>query len=102
MIELNIVDHGAVGLHDIVPAIIVIVQKFHGYATHQDRFVTDAGAIGHIGEGAVPIVVVETIQFEVQMSDVHILPAIAVHVGGIDAHAGLIASVLTHGQAGDQ
>jgi hypothetical protein len=44
VIELNIVQHGAVELQDVVPAVVVIIQKFHGHAAQQDGLVADAGA----------------------------------------------------------
>src|SRR5579872_5744700 len=36
------------------------------------------------------------------MSDVHILPAVAIDIGGIDTHTGLIFPIFTRGDAGDQ
>ena len=47
-------------------------------------------------------VAVEAIQFEVEVSNVDILPAIAIDVGGVDAHAGFVATVFTGGNSGHQ
>ncbi len=55
-----------------------------------------------IREGSILVVVIETIQFEVEMSDVDILPSVAVHVGSIDAHAGFVASIFTGRHSGNQ
>ena len=44
MIELNVVEHGAVQLQNVVPAIVVVVEKFHGDAAQQDRFVADSAS----------------------------------------------------------
>src|SRR6202012_2744569 len=30
LIECDIIEHGAVGLQNIVPAVVVVVQEFHG------------------------------------------------------------------------
>ena len=50
-------------------------------------------------ERSVLIVVVEAIQFEIEMRDVNILPAVAVNVGGVDAHAGFVAAIFAGGHA---
>ena len=55
-----------------------------------------------IGKGAVLIVEVETIQFEVEMGDVDVLPAVAVDIGGIDAHAGFVPPIFAGGDPGNQ
>src|SRR5437762_13026391 len=91
---MNVVQHGAVQLQDIGPAVIVIVQELHGDAAQQDGLVPYPGAIGAVIDGSIPVVVVKSIQFEIKVRDVHSLPAVAVHVRGIDAHSRLIASVL--------
>ena len=101
MIELNVVEHGAVELQDIVPAVVVVVEKLHGDAAQQDGLVADAGAKGVVGEGPVVVVVVKTVQFEIEMGDVDVLPAVAVDVGGIDAHARFVTAIFAGGEAGN-
>ena len=102
MIEGNIVEHGAVELQDIVPTVVVVIQKFHRYATQQHCFISDARVECVIGECSIVVVVIEPIQFEVEMSDVNVLPSVAVHVGRIDAHAGLVAPILAGGDSRHQ
>jgi len=46
--------------------------------------------------------VIQAVQLEIEMRDVHIEPAIAIHLGRIDAHARFVPSVLTRRQAGNQ
>ena len=48
--------------------IVVVIQKFHGYTAQQNRFVPDARAESVIRESAVLIVVVQTIQLEVEVT----------------------------------
>src|SRR6266853_5864383 len=53
-------------------------------------------------ESSIVIVAVETVQFKIEVGDVHVLPAVAVDIGGIDAHARFIAAVLAGGHSGDE
>src|SRR5208337_3884597 len=88
---------GAVGLHNVRPAVVVVIQKLHRNAAQPHRFVPDPGGKRHVVKGAVVVVVIETIQFEVQVRDVNILPAVTVHIRGVEAHAGFVAPVFTRG-----
>src|SRR6266852_665976 len=99
MIKLDVVEHGAIQLKYVGPAVVIVVEKFHGDAAQENRFVADAGAIGGIIESAILIVMVKAIQFEIEMRDVDILPAIAVDVGGVDAHPCLVAAVFAGGHS---
>src|SRR5882724_1624131 len=102
MVKRDVVKHGAIKLHNVVPTVIVIIEKLHGNAAEQDRFVANPRSKRFVVESPVLIVVVEAIQFKVKMGDVHILPAIAVYVGSIDTHARLVTSVLASSQAGQE
>ena len=84
------------------PAVVVVIQKFHGDAAVEDGFVADAGAIRVVVEGSVMVVVVEAIQFEIEVRDVDVEPAVAIHVGGVDAHAGFVTAVLAGRHAGNE
>ena len=53
VIELHVVEHGAVQLQNVGPAVVVVIQKFHRNAAQQDGFVADAGAKGIVVEGSV-------------------------------------------------
>src|SRR5205807_7342735 len=55
VVEIHVIEHGAVQLQNIWPAIIVIIQKLHGNAAQQDGLVADPGAIGVIVEGSIPV-----------------------------------------------
>src|SRR4029077_17736652 len=102
VVEPHVVKHGAVQLQDIGPAVVIVVEKLHRDAAQQNRFVSDAGAKRIVIEGAIVIVVVQAIQFEIKMRDVDILPAVAVDVGGVDAHAGFVAAIFAGGDSGSQ
>ena len=58
--------------------------------------------IGVVVEGSILVVVVQAIQLEIQMRDVNVLPAIAVHVRRVDAHSRFVAAVLARRNAGNQ
>ena len=45
-------------------------------------------------KGLVVVVVIEAVELEIEMGHVDVQPAVAVHVGGVDAHAGLVLAVL--------
>ena len=102
MVERDIVEHGAVELQNIVPAIVVVIEKLRGHAAQQHRFVTDARAECLIGKSAVMAVAIETVQFEVEMGNVKIHPPIAVDVGGVNAHARLVSTIFAGRHARDQ
>ena len=61
VIKLNVVEHGAIQLQNIGPAIVVIIDEFHRYPAQQHGFVADARAKRVIGESAILIVVIEPI-----------------------------------------
>jgi hypothetical protein len=42
------------------------------------------------------------VQFELQVRDVHIQPAVPVHIRGVDSHARFIAAILTCGHPGNE
>ena len=102
MIKLDVIDHRSVDLQDVRPAVVIVIDKFHGNTAQENGFVADAGAEGGVGESAVVIVVVEAIQFEIEMGDVDVLPAIAIEIGGVNPHACFVAAVFTGGDAGDE
>src|SRR5450631_615337 len=102
MVEIDVVQHGAVQLQDVGPAVIVVIQKFHGDAAQQNGLVSDAGAKRLVIESTVAVVVIEAIQFEIQVGNVKVLPAIAVNVGGVNAHPSFVTSVLAGRHAGDE
>ena len=102
VVKAHVVEHGAVQLQDVDPAVVVVVDELGRDPAKQPRLGADSGAIRGIGEGAVSVVVVEAVELEVEMGDVDIEQAVAVDVGGVDAHAGLVAAVLACGQPGDQ
>src|ERR1700683_3352213 len=102
MVEINVVEHGAVQLKNIVPAVVIVVHELHGNAAQGDSFVADAGAKRIVVEGSIFVVEVKAIQFEIEVSDVDVLPAVAVDVGGVDAHARLVTAVFAGGHAGNE
>ena len=102
VIELNVVEHGAVQLADIGPSVVVVVEELHGDAAQQNRFVADAGAVSGVVEGPVVVVAVEAVEFKVEVGDIEVLPAVAVHVGGVNAHARLVLAVFARGHAGGE
>ena len=42
VIEMNVVHHCAVELNDVRPAVVIIIDKFHGDAAEEDGFVANA------------------------------------------------------------
>ncbi len=85
--------HVAVGDEDVGPAIVVEVEKFYPEAEERNADRTKAGASRQVGELAVAIIVIEVVGVvgEIGLDDVG--PAVVIVVGGVDAHAGLLASV---------
>ncbi len=61
VIKLDVVDHRAIDLDDVGPAVVIVIEKFHGDATEENGFVADAGAERGVGEGGVFVVGVEAI-----------------------------------------
>ena len=54
-----------------------------------------------IVKDSVLIVVVEPVEFEIQVSDVDVLPAVAVDIGRVDAHSCFVAAILAGRHTGD-
>jgi len=61
VIKLDVVDHRAIDLDDVGPAVVIVIEKFHGDAAEENAFVADAGAEGGVGESAVFVGCVEAI-----------------------------------------
>src|SRR5258707_1051082 len=59
MIELDVVEHGAIQLQYVWPTVVIVVEKFHGDAAQQNRFVSDAGMIRVVIKSSIVIVMVE-------------------------------------------
>src|ERR1700693_4069817 len=72
VIEVHVVEHRTVQLQNVRPAVVVVIQKFHGYAAQQNRLVADAGMKSVVVEGAVVIVVVQAVQLEIKVRDVDV------------------------------
>src|SRR5216110_2932899 len=102
MIEGDIVEHGAVELQNIVPTVVIVVQKLHRDSTEQHCLVSDARIECVIGESAILVVVVQTVQLKIEMGNVNVLPSIAVYVAGVNTHTSLVPSIFAGGQPGNE
>src|SRR6185503_14680641 len=102
VVELYVVDHCSIRLQNVRPSVVVVVDKLGRHSTEQDCFIADTGAIGHIGEGSVPVVVIEAIQLKIQVSNVDVQIPISINISGIDAHAGFIPAIFTGSKSGNQ
>src|SRR6202021_2335579 len=89
VIKLNVVEHGAIKLHNVGPAVIVVIEKLHRHPTEMYRLVANAGSIRIIGEGAVAVVVIKTVQLKIKMGNVDVLPAVAADIGAMETSAPL-------------
>jgi len=59
LVQADVVDHGAVRLHNVGPAVVIVVNELCGYTAKQNRLVADSRAIGVVRKGAVCVVMVE-------------------------------------------
>src|ERR1017187_3424373 len=90
----------AVDDEEVGPAVVVVVEKLCAKTKIGSADGSDTRGARDIGELAVVVVVVEVVGIvgEVGLDDVG--PAIAIVVGGVDAHASLLAAITTVGDAG--
>src|SRR5579863_2172427 len=102
VIEIYVIDHGSVRLQNIRPAVVVIVDELCCNAAQKHGFVTNAGAVSDVGKRAVAIIVIEAVELQIEMRDIHVEQPVTIHVGGVNAHACLIFSVFTCGDSGDE
>ena len=100
VVKVDVVEHGAVHLADVRPAVVVVIHELHRDAAQENRLVADAGGVGGVVKGLVVVVVIEAVELEIEMGHVDVEPAVAVHVGGVDAHAGLVLAILAGRHAG--
>ena len=78
----------AVGEEQIDEAVVVVVEELEAPAAQQARRLRDAVKRRDIRERLVALVLVEREHLLIDVGDEEILLAVAVDVGGIDAHAG--------------
>ncbi len=99
VVQADVIEHRAIQLQDIRPAVIVVIKKFHRNPAQEDGFVADTGPIGGVVKRAVAVVVIQTIQFEIEVGDVNILPTVPIHIRRIDAHPRFVTAIFTGGEA---
>ena len=73
--------------NEIDEAVVVVVEELQSPAAQQPRRLRDAVRIGDVGEELVAVVPVEREHLLIDVGDEQVLPAVAVDVGGVDAHA---------------
>ena len=78
----------AVGEEQIDGAVVVVIEELQPPAAQQARRLRDAVDVRDVAEGLVLVVLVEREHLLIDVGDEQILLAVAVEVGGIDAHAG--------------
>ena len=102
VVKTHVVQHGSIHLHNVGPAVVVIVEELGSDAAEQHRLDADSGAISRVGKSSVPIVVVQAVQLVRQVGDVNVEEAVAVHIRGVNAHSRFIAAILACRQPGDE
>src|SRR5579859_4668752 len=100
MVKANVVEHGAVHLADVRPAIVIVVEEFHGEAAQENCFIADARGESVIVKRLVVIIVIEPVKLEIQMGNVDIKPAVAIQIGSVNAHARFVLAVFAGRDAG--
>jgi len=93
VVQLNRVEIMALGDEEILPAIIIIVEKADAPAGMLHSGARQAGTEAGIRKRGVAIVLVESVVLVGQIGDQQVRPAVVIVIGEIDAHAGIRASV---------
>ena len=102
MVKVNVIQHGPVQLQNVGPAVVVIIDELHGHPAQPKGLVPDSRAKCEVIESSILVVVVQTIHFEIKVRDIYVLPAVAIHVRGVDPHSSLVAAVLARRHPGHQ
>jgi hypothetical protein len=77
---------GAVREEQVDMAVVVVVEELQAPAAQEPRGLRHAVRRGDIGEGLVPVVVIQGEHLLIDVRDEQILAAVAVEVRGVDAH----------------
>src|SRR5437660_11515664 len=90
---VNLRIHVAIGDEDVLPAIVIKIEKLYAEGKKRNADWPKVRRAGHVGEFAVVVVVVEVVAVvgEIRFNDVG--PAVVVVVGGVNAHASLLFAI---------
>ena len=86
-------------MQNVWPAVVVVVDKLACHTTEQHRLAPYPGAISNIRKSSISVVMVQAVKFMSKMGDVNVHQAVAIHIRGVDSHAGLIPPVLAGRQS---
>ena len=98
-----VVDHVvgvAVGQEQIERSVVIVVEEAQSPAAQEARCLRHLVLEGDVAEGLVLAVLVEREHLLIHVGDEEVLPAIAVEIGGIHAHAGAGAAILAESHFG--
>src|SRR5260370_11422017 len=102
VVQFNRVQVVALRDKEIVPSIVVVIQKANAPSGVQHGGARNSRAEAGIGETGVAIVLVERVALVGEIRDDQVRPAIIVIVGKVDAHAGVGAAVTVNGNLREQ
>src|ERR1700722_4144423 len=94
--ELDSVEIVALGNQEVLPAVIVVVEKNGNPAGVRHADLSQTGGEAGIVEGAIAIVLIQSIALIGKVGDEKVRPAVVIVVGEVDAHAGKRTTVAVH------
>src|SRR5579862_6987571 len=87
---------------EILPPVVVIIEKASAPAGMHLRHSSDSGGIGGVAEGAAPVVVIQRILLVREIGYKHVGKLIVVVIREVDSHAGVSVAIAINRDFGNQ